>query len=151
MAGTEQPLLQRANNADLETLRILMQEFYEYEKRPFSAEQVPALADLLRNPTLGWAAVIRDGGAAAGYIVLTYGYSLEFHGRHLLVDELYLRPAYRGRGWGAWVLGEVEKIARHEGLHALHLEVARWNAQARRFYDKAGFQAHDADFMSKRL
>ena len=157
MAGTEMPQLQRANDADLETLRILMQEFYEYEKRPFTVEKVNALAGLLRDPSLGWAAVIRDDGAAAGYdaaagyIVLTYGYSLEFHGRDLLVDDLYLRPAYRGRGWGTWVLSEVEKIARQESLHAVHLEVAHWNIGARRFYDRAGFQAHDGDFMSKRL
>lgn len=150
-AGMTGPLLLRAGDADLDTLRVLMREFYEYEKRPCTAEKVNALAALLRDSSLGWAALIRDGDEAAGYVVLTYGYSVEFHGRDLLVDDLYLRPAYRGRGWGTRVLGEIEKIARHEGLNAVHLEVAHWNIGARRFYDKAGFQAHDGDFLSKRL
>jgi GNAT superfamily N-acetyltransferase len=128
-----------------------MEEFYEYEKRPVTAAKVSALANLLRDSSLGWVGLICDVEIAAGYIVLTYGYSVEYHGRDLLVDDLYLRPAYQGRGWGTWVLGEVEKIAREQGLRALHLEVARWNIGARRFYDRAGFQVHDGDFMSKRL
>ncbi len=150
-AEAKKPVLRPAGDGDLDTLRLLMQEFYEYEKRPFTAAKLSALASLLRDSSLGTVALICDGEAAAGYAVLTYGYSVEFHGRDLLVDDLYLRPAYRGQGWGTWVLGEVEKIARRQGLHALHLEVARWNTGARRFYGRAGFLAHDGDFLSKRL
>ncbi len=115
---TQEPLLRRTREADLDTLLPLMEEFYEYEKRTFTAEKVSALAGLLRDSSLGWVALICDGGGAAGYIVLTYGYSIEYHGRDLLVDDLYLRPEYRGRGWGTWVLGEVEKISRRQGLQA---------------------------------
>ena len=145
------PLLRPATEADFETLRVLMREFYDYEQRAFTPEKVQALLDLLRNSSFGKVALICDGDAPAGYVVVTYGYSIEFHGRDLLIDDLYLREEYRGRGWGTWTLGEIEKMARAEGLHAVHLEVARRNARARRFYDRAGFEPHDGDFLSKRL
>jgi hypothetical protein len=35
--------------------------------------------------------VIRDGETAAGYAVVTYGYSLEFHGRDAFLDGLFMR------------------------------------------------------------
>jgi GNAT superfamily N-acetyltransferase len=37
---------------------------------------------------------------AVGYIVLTFGYSLEYLGRDAFIDEFYLRESYRGRRWG---------------------------------------------------
>jgi ribosomal protein S18 acetylase RimI-like enzyme len=67
------------------------------------------------------------------------------------IDDLYIREEYRGRGWGTWILSEIEKMARAEGLHAVHLEVARRNVRARRFYGRGGFEPHDGDFLSKRL
>jgi GNAT superfamily N-acetyltransferase len=147
----KEPLLRPATEADFETLRVLMREFYEYEQRAFISEKVQALLDLLRNSSFGKAALLCDGDAPAGYFVITYGYSIEFHGRDLLIDDLYIRQEYRGRGWGTWTLGEIENMARAEGLQAIHLEVARRNLSARRFYDRAGFETHDGDFLSKRL
>jgi ribosomal protein S18 acetylase RimI-like enzyme len=147
----QEALLRPATERDLETLRVLIREFYEYEQRAYTPEKVQALLGLLRNSSFGKVALLCDGESAAGYVVVTYGYSIEFHGRDLLIDDLYIREEYRGRGWGTWTLGEIEKMARAEGLHAVHLEVARRNARARRFYDRAGFEPHDGDFLSKRL
>ena len=147
----KEPLLRPATEADFETLRVLMREFYEYEQRAVTPEKVQALLDLLRNPSFGKAALVCDGDAPAGYIVVTCGYSIEFHGHDLLIDELYIRQEYRGRGWGTRALGEIEKMARAEGFQAVHLEVARRNTSARRFYNRAGFDPHDGDFLSKRL
>ena len=66
-----------------------MREFYEYEQRAFTPEKVQALLDLLRNSSFGKVALLCDGDAPAGYVVVTYGYSIEFHGRDLLIDDLY--------------------------------------------------------------
>jgi len=94
---------------------------------------------------------IKFDAELAGYLVLTFGYSLEFHGRDALVDELYVREAYRGRGAGTLSLAFVEEICRTEGIRALHLEVDRGNERARRLYHRAGYEDHDRYLLTRWL
>ena len=84
-----------------------------------------------------------------GYIVLCFGYSLEWLGRDAFVDEFYLREEYRGRGWGRATMAFVEEAARDAGVRALHLEVVRENVAALKIYSKMGFQEHESTFLSK--
>ena len=76
----------------------------------------------------------------AGYIALTYGYSLEFGGRDAFIDEFYIRPDFRGEGLGQTILGLIQQEAERLGIRALHLEVARTNLRAQRLYARANFQ-----------
>jgi ribosomal protein S18 acetylase RimI-like enzyme len=84
-----------------------------------------------------------------GYIVLCFGYSLEWLGRDAFVDEFYLRAEYRGRGWGRRTMEFVEEKARSAGIRALHLEVVRGNGSALELYRRIGFQEHESTFLSK--
>lgn len=87
----------------------------------------------------------------AGYIVLTFGFSLEFHGRDAFVDELYVRNGYRGHGIGKASLRLVEEVCQKEGIKALHLEVDRQNLHAQNLYRKAGYKDHDRYLLTKWL
>lgn len=87
----------------------------------------------------------------AGYAVLTFGYSLEFHGRDAFVDELYLRNEYRGQGIGKRALEFLTEVCVAEGVSALHLEVERSNTQAQAVYRKFGFEDHDRYLMTRWL
>ncbi len=86
-----------------------------------------------------------------GYVVLTFGFSLEFHGRAALLDELYVREQFRGRGAGKASLQWIEAICRREGVHAVRLEVERANTHARAVYRQAGYVAHDRYVLTKWL
>ena len=98
----------------------------------------------LRDGALGSVYLIRSGEDVAGYVVLTFGFSLEFYGRDALVDELYLREEFRGKGLGRTALQFVEGVCREEGIKALHLEVDRVNTRAQGVYRAAGYRDHDA-------
>jgi GNAT superfamily N-acetyltransferase len=84
-------------------------------------------------------------------MVLTFGFSLEFHGRNALLDELYLREEFRGRGLGRASLVRAEEICRREGIRAVHLEVDRVNVRAQEVYRKAGYKDHDRYLLTKWL
>jgi ribosomal protein S18 acetylase RimI-like enzyme len=84
-----------------------------------------------------------------GYVVLCFGYSLEWLGRDAFIDEFYLREEYRGRGWGRKTLAFVEDAARSSEVTTLHLEVVQQNAAALEVYRKLGFQEHESAFLSK--
>ena len=98
-----------AGPADEDLVLSLMREFYELEHLTFSDEPArAALRQILESHTYGSVALIHAGEELAGYLVLTFGFSLEFHGRDALLDELYVREAFRGRGAGTLSLAFVE-------------------------------------------
>ncbi|MCA1563981.1 MAG: GNAT family N-acetyltransferase, partial [Acidobacteria bacterium] len=71
-----------------------------------------AIVRLLDEPDRGriWAATGAQG--LVGYVVLTLGYSLEYHGIDSFVDELYVVPKERGHGLGKRGLALVETECR---------------------------------------
>jgi len=144
------PQFRLATESDADILLVFMREYYAFDGHGFDADKARvALTTLLCDANLGRAWLILDGDAPAGYIVLCFGYSLEWLGRDAFVDELYLREEYRGRGWGRAAMAFVEDAARDAGIRTLHLEVVRENAAALKMYHKMGFQQHQSSFLSK--
>jgi len=133
-----------ADASDVELLIELMREFYAIEHLQFDEGTARrALGEILRDRRFGVIHVIRVGEEAAGYLVVTFGFSLEFRGRDAFVDELYLRENFRGRGIGKASLELAGAMCREEGIYALHLEVDRMNTRAQEVYRQAGFRDHD--------
>ena len=145
-----QPVFALAETSDVDQLVELMREFYAIEHLRFDeAVARAALAQLLRDCRFGVIHVIWVDEEAAGYLVVTFGFSLEFGGRDALVDELYLRENFRGRGIGKAALELAEAMCREEGISALHLEVDRVNTRAQSIYRQAGFRDHDRYLLTK--
>lgn len=110
------------------------------------------LAPLLDGIPHGCAYLIGPARAPIGYIVVTFGWSLEFGGLDAIIDELYVRPGVRGRGIASEALIALPRALSAGGLRAMHLEVDRSNPAAIKLYKRAGFVARDTYmFMSKRL
>jgi ribosomal protein S18 acetylase RimI-like enzyme len=139
-----------AVESDADTLLDFMRVYYAFDGHGFDREKArAALTALLRNSQFGLAWLILDGASPVGYIVLCFGYSLEWLGRDAFVDEFFLREEYRGRGWGRKTMAFVEEAARHEGIRALHLEVMPGNRSALELYRRLGFREHASTFHSK--
>jgi GNAT superfamily N-acetyltransferase len=118
----------------------LMAEFYAEADFPLpAANAMRAFAALLADPALGAVWLAGGGERPAGYAVLTVGYSMEYGGLRGFVDDLYVRPAARGRGVAAALLAGVRRGCAERGVRALHVEVGPDNDAARRVYARAGF------------
>jgi ribosomal protein S18 acetylase RimI-like enzyme len=141
-----------ATTADEPTLLELMREFYLHEGIAWveSAARA-ALRGVLDDPSHGRAVLIEVDGAVAGYFVVCFGWSLEFHGRDAFVDELYLRDRFRGRGIGTRALEVAAELCRTSGVRALHLEVERSNTRAQAVYRRTGFVDREHYLMTRRL
>lgn len=138
------------DHLDTEILVQLIREFHEFEHLPFDEGTIRfVLAKLLKKDYLGRVWLIQQGRDALGYIVLTFGYSLEFLGRDAFIDELYIRESHRGQGIGTRALQFVQQVCPSLGIQALHLEVDRKNTAAKRLYRKVGFEDHDRYLMTK--
>jgi GNAT superfamily N-acetyltransferase len=78
------------------------------------------------------------------------GFALFFHnfstflGRSgIYLEDVYVRPKYRGRGFGNAFLAHLAKLARERGCGRLEWAVLDWNEPAIRFYESLGAVAMD--------
>ncbi|MDT7542235.1 MAG: hypothetical protein QOE33_2139 [Acidobacteriota bacterium] len=139
-----------ATPSDADLLVPLLREFYAYDHIAFDEPEARrALDQLLSDARLGRVYLIHLGDELAGYLVLTFGFSLEFKGRDAFVDELFLREEFRGRGIGTRALTVAEETCRAGNVRALHLEVERANTGAQGVYRRAGFKDHDRYLLTK--
>lgn len=139
-----------AEASDMDLLLVLLRDFYIHEALMFDEEVARrALQQLIDNPSFGRSFLLEFDGEKVGYTVLTFGFSLEFHGRDAFVDELYIVAEYRGRGIGKQALDFLAEVCRAEGIAALHLEVERANTVAQEVYRKQGFKDHDRYLLTK--
>jgi GNAT superfamily N-acetyltransferase len=144
-----QPQFRLATPDDAELLLDFMRDYYAFDGHHYEREKArPALLGLLKSPAFGLAWLIFDAATPVGYIVLCFGYSLEYLGRDAFIDEFYLKESHRGRGWGRKTLEFVRGQAQLHTVRAIHLEVVRRNVAALEFYRKFGFADHDHHMMT---
>lgn len=130
----------------------LMRAFYAEEHLVFDELATRnALRELLAHPQLGTVLLLESASVPIGYLALTFGFSLEFQGRYALLDELYLIPSVRGRGWGRAAVEFAAEAARAHGVAAVRLEVNRANSKARALYLKAGFRDDHRELFTRWL
>lgn len=140
-----------ATPADVPVLLRMQERFYADGGYPFSISVAErATRELIADSRFGRLFVIETPDAV-GYLVITFGFSLEFGGRDAFVDELYVSEPWRGRGLGVEALAVAEAACRDAGIHALHLEVEHENERARALYERSGYMAHTRHLMTKRL
>lgn len=141
--------IRQATPDDLEPLIPLIRSFYVIDRHEFDESVVrQALIPLLGDDTFGqvW---VTDDGELGGYVVITWGYSLESGGRECLVDEIYVER--RSSGTGARLLEAALNGAREAGARAVFLETEAHNERVRAFYARCGFEAEDSVWMSRQI
>ena len=131
-------------------MRVLAEQ--EPEKIEFDEPAARAsFRQLLSLPKFGRTWLLCEENKPVGYIVLTIGFSFEFHGHDAFIDELYVDTAYRRRGYGRQAVAFVERKAREMGVNAIHLEVDRGNDPALELYRRSGYEDHARFLMTKWL
>ncbi|MGC4073574.1 MAG: GNAT family N-acetyltransferase [Nibricoccus sp.] len=140
-----------ASNDDESALLALMETFYREEKLVFSETKArAAVKKLLARTELGQAFLLKDGaGEAHGHLVLTFGFSLEFQGRFVLLDEIFVSAPMRGRGYGKEAIELAARWTREHGVAALRLEMTRANEHARAVYLGRNFKDDGRDLLTR--
>ncbi len=130
----------------------MMAEFYAESAIPFAYEQsAQAFAAILVDDGLGRVWIFERGGSAAGYAVLTFGFSMEYGGRDAFLDDLFVREKHRGGGLGRTAMELILDECAKRSVKAIHLEVGRNNVAAKELYRRFGFVDHDLQLMTVRL
>jgi GNAT superfamily N-acetyltransferase len=138
---------------DLPTLLAMMPGVYAYEgDMPDIDRWAGAAMELIQHPDQGRIWMIHLDGQAIGYLATAYGFSLEFYGRGIVIDELLVAEAYRSQGIGRQAIEFVEHFARGQSLHSLTLDVDIANVRGQQFYQARGFDYYPhMHIMNKQL
>lgn len=145
-----EPTYKIAEVSDTEILLELIREFCEVDGHPFDELTLrPALRKILSDRVLGRAWLIQHEKEAIGYIVLTFGYSLEYRGRDAFIDEFYIKESHRRQGIGKKTIEFIETLCPSLEIKALHLEVEGKNIAGLHFYRQVGFKDQQRYLMTK--
>lgn len=133
--------LHLATPEDLPKLLPLVAAFHEHQGFATSPEhQQEAIVPLLEGIPHGAIWMIGPRRAPVGYVVVSFGWSVEYGGMDAIVDEIFVRSAVRKRGMGSDALNGLAKALKEGGIKALHLEADQGDDQLLRFYQRAKFE-----------
>jgi ribosomal protein S18 acetylase RimI-like enzyme len=136
--------LHLATPEDLPKLLPLVAAFHDHQGFQTSPEhQHDAILPLLQGSPHGAVWLIGPRRAPVGYVVVSFGWSVEYGGMDAIIDEIYVRNAVRKRGMGSEALNGLAKALKDGGIRALHLETDLDNETLKRFYQRAKFVTRD--------
>jgi ribosomal protein S18 acetylase RimI-like enzyme len=95
--------------------------------------------------------LLTAGNEPAGYVVLTVGFRMEYGGLDAFVDDLFVRPDFRRKGFGRAALATLLAECERRGVRAVHLEAGRDNHPAKALYGRFGFRDNDRQLLTVRL
>jgi len=142
-----------AVDGDLPLILALIRELAEYERL---SHQVVATEASLRATLFGerpFAEVLigevvgADGTETSpvpvGFALFFHNYSTFLARPGLYLEDVYVRPEHRGRGYGRALLVRLGEIARERGCGRMEWAVLDWNRPAIDFYRKLGAEPMD--------
>lgn len=134
-------MLRPATEADLDTIIELIHALAEYEREP---DAVHLERGVLRGHLFGpkpYAEVIlaeTDAGASAGFALFFHNFSTWEGKPGIYLEDLFVRPEYRGHGYGKALLVELARLAVERDCARLEWAVLDWNEPSIQFYRALG-------------
>ncbi len=136
--------IRAAEPADIRSLLGLIGELADFEKLTHLVQATPeGLHAELFGPRACAEAVLgvvrtAHGVEPVSMAIYFHNFSTFLSRRGLWLEDLYVKPAWRGRGYGRAMLVHVAAIAKHRGCGRFEWSVLDWNEPAIRFYRSMG-------------
>ena len=129
-----------ATISDVPIILHLIRDLATYERAP---NDVVATEQRLREVLFGpepsaKVVLIFEGEEAIGFAVYFFNFSTWLGRPGLYLEDLFVKPETRGRGYGRALLVHLAKIARDHGCGRMEWAVLDWNEPAIQFYRKLG-------------
>ncbi len=136
-------MLRRITSEDQDLFITMAREFYS---SPAVSHSIPkthhqmAFREMTSGSRFMWGYFLEHQEETAGYAIISQTYSHEAGGLVWWLEEIYVRPAFQGRGLGHQYLNTIIEQAREQKIARLRLEVEPDNLRAKALYKALGFQ-----------
>lgn len=134
-----------ARNDEASIILQLIKDLAEYEKAPDevkASEKEINETIFAENPKV-FCDFVEVDGEIAGMAIWFLNYST-WQGKHgIYLEDLYVKPEFRGRGYGKALLQHLASICNERGYGRFQWWVLDWNSPAIEFYRSLGAEAMD--------
>ena len=132
--------IRSATPEDIPTILQLIRDLATYERAP---DEVTATEEQLNEVLFGErptaeVALVFEGDAPAGFAVFFHNFSTWLGRPGLYLEDLFVNPEMRGKGYGRALLTHLARIARDRGCGRMEWAVLDWNEPAIQFYRALG-------------
>ena len=129
-----------ATEEDVPLILSLIKELAEYERL---SHEVVATEESLRQWLFGERPVaevliVEHGGEPAAFALFFHSFSTFLGKPGIYLEDLYVRPGFRGAGIGRALVVHLARLARDRGCGRLEWSVLDWNEPAIGFYKRIG-------------
>ena len=145
MSGGVSLIIRAAQPADATLIFALVCELADYENLQSEVSATPEAlsAALFASEPRVFCDIAEWNGEPAGFAVWFLNFS-SFRGRHgIYVEDLYVRPEWRGNGIGKALMARLAKRCVDDGLARFEWAVLNWNAPSIAFYQSIGATVMD--------
>jgi GNAT superfamily N-acetyltransferase len=123
----------------------LIRELATYERAP---DEVTATEEQLVDVLFGEKPVAEvllafEGKSPVGFAVFFHNFSTWLGRPGLYLEDLFVKPEKRGKGYGRALLVDLAKVARERGCGRMEWAVLNWNEPAIKFYRALGAKPLD--------
>lgn len=129
-----------ATETDVALVLAFVNELADYENLSHEAVATEAglHAALFGERKVCEAVIGYEAGRPVGFALFFHNYSTFAGKPGLYLEDLYVQPAYRGRGYGKALLVYLAKLAKERGCGRFEWSVLDWNEPSIQFYKKLG-------------
>ena len=136
--------IRNAEVNDIPTLLALIQELADYEKL---SNEVVATEDLLKHwlfeKDRAEEIILEVDQTVIGFALYFHNFSTFLGKAGLYLEDLYIKPDYRHKGYGKQVFKYLAKLTLERGCGRMEWSVLDWNAPSIQFYQSLGAKPMD--------
>ena len=140
MSPTSNFMIRTGTEEDAPVIFSLIKELAEYEHL---AHEVVASVDDIRRTLFGERPFAETligeyGGLPISFALFFYNFSTFIGKPGIYLEDLYVQPELRGKGFGSKMLAHIAALARERNCGRFEWSVLNWNTPAIRTYEKLG-------------
>jgi GNAT superfamily N-acetyltransferase len=130
---------------DVPVILELIRELATYERAPseVTATEEQLVEVLFGKRPAAEVLLAFEGKSPVGFAVFFHNFSTWLGRPGLYLEDLFVKPEKRGKGYGRALLVDLAKIARDRGCGRMEWAVLNWNEPAIKFYRALGAKPLD--------
>ena len=137
--------IRTATEADVPLILAFIKALAEYERL---ADRVVATEQTVRNtlfghPRFAEVLIAESEGEPVGFALFFHNYSTFLAQPGIYLEDLFVKPEARGRGFGKALLARLASIAKSRNCGRLEWAVLNWNQPSIDFYESLGARSLD--------
>jgi GNAT superfamily N-acetyltransferase len=145
MMGNEELIIKKAGEDDAETVLFFIKQLAEYEKlsHQVTATEETLINNLFSENSNTHAILAYYKNKPIGFALYFYNFSTFLGKRGIYLEDLFVLPEMRGKGFGKKMFLHLISIAKENNCGRFEFSVLDWNEPSIKFYKNLGAASMD--------